>query len=476
MFGPYLGASYKPAMSLPVVAIVGRPNVGKSTLFNRLIGFQKAVVHDRPGVTRDRLYEEAELLDRQVLVIDTGGLEPVPDTDLLSAMRVQSLVAVEEADVIVFLVDGRAGFTPPDADVADLLRRTQTPVILAVNKVDGPRHEDLGAEFYVVGIDPLLTVSAAHGRGVYELMEAIVARLPERSGEDLANDDGFIDEEDDGEDRVFSGPIRIAVVGRPNIGKSTLINKLLGEDRHLVHDSPGTTMDPVDSAVTIGDREYVLVDTAGVRRRARIGDKLERWVSLRSIRSIERCHVTLLMIDGTEGPTEQDAKLAALVIGRGRGLILLVNKWDLAKDLEDVDADSTKDGLETKLPHAPWAPHLFISAKTGKGLHRIIPTVESVFAQFNQRVGTPKLNRFLERVVVQHSPPQKHHHPVRLLYMSQTRVRPPTFAVVSNTPDGIGPAYRRYLARRIREEYGFEGTPLRLLFKQRRKIGEEKGG
>jgi len=458
-------------MSLPVVAIVGRPNVGKSTLFNRVIGFQKAVVHDRPGVTRDRLYEEAEILGHRVLVIDTGGIEPVPDTDLLSAMRVQSLVAVEEADVIVFLVDGRAGFTPPDADVADLLRRTDKPVILAVNKIDGPRHEALGADFYTMGIAPMLTISAAHGRGVYELNEAIVERLPELT-DDAWDEDDRVDEEDDGDSKPFSGPIRIAVVGRPNIGKSTLINQLIGEERHLVHNSPGTTMDPVDSSLTVGERDYVLVDTAGVRRRAKIDDKLERWVSLRSIRSIERCHVTLLMIDASEGPTEQDAKLSALVIGRGRGLIVLVNKWDLTKDLEDVDAESTEDALENKLPHAPWAPHLFISAKTGKGLHRIFPTVQSVFAQFNKRVGTPALNRFLERVVIAHSPPQKHHHPVRLYYMSQTRVRPPTFAIVSNTPDGIGPAYRRYLARRLREEYGFVGTPLRLNFKRRRKIGE----
>jgi GTPase len=459
-------------MSLPVVAIVGRPNVGKSTLFNRLIGFQKAVVHDRPGVTRDRLYEEAEILGHRALVIDTGGLEPVPDTDLLSAMRVQSLVAVEEADVILFLVDGRSGFTPADADVATLLRRSDKPVILVVNKIDGPRHEELGADFYAVGIEPLMTISAAHGRGVYELDEAIVERLPEASNDAWEDGDVDVEDEDEGGDHPFSGPIRIAVVGRPNIGKSTLINQLLGEERHLVHDSPGTTMDPVDSPLTVGDRDYVLVDTAGVRRRAKIDDKLERWVSLRSIRSIERCHVTLLMIDGTVGPTDQDAKIAALVIGRGRGLIVLVNKWDLTKDLEDIDAEGTIDALENRLPHAPWAPHMFISAKTGKGIHRIFATVESVFAQFNQRVGTPALNRFLERVVLSHSPPQKHHHPVRLYYMSQTRVRPPTFAVVSNTPDGIGPAYRRYMARRLREEYGFEGTPLRLNFKRRRKIGE----
>ncbi|MBT3221085.1 MAG: GTP-binding protein, partial [Proteobacteria bacterium] len=241
-------------MTLPVVAIVGRPNVGKSTLFNRLIGFGKSVVHDRPGVTRDRLYEETELLDRSILLIDTGGLEADPHTDLLTAMRRQSLVAVEEADVIVFVVDGRAGLTTPDEDVADILRRTEKPVVVAVNKVDGPRHEALAAEFWGLGLEPLQTISAAHGRGMYELMDSILQYLPEQEGEDWP-DDLTEDEltEDAPQDEEFSGPIRLAVIGRPNIGKSTLINRLLGEDRHLVHDRPGTTMDPVDSPLQVGD-------------------------------------------------------------------------------------------------------------------------------------------------------------------------------------------------------------------------------
>jgi len=279
-------------MSTPVVAIVGRPNVGKSTLFNRLIGFRKAMVHDRPGVTRDRLYERCPLLDREVLLIDTGGLEPEPDTDLLVAMRHQSLVAVEEADVIVFVVDARAGFTPADMEVAQLLRRAQKPVILAVNKIDGPRHEDLAADFWQVGITPLVTLSAEHGRGIFELRQAIFDALPEGDpaeaesaleAHDVEPGEPGDDEPLDFDAPPETGPVRIAVVGRPNIGKSTLVNALLGEDRHVVHDSPGTTMDPVDSALTVEGRDYVLVDTAGVRRRTRIDDALERWISLRSI-------------------------------------------------------------------------------------------------------------------------------------------------------------------------------------------------
>ncbi len=472
-------------MSLPVVAIVGRPNVGKSTLFNRLIGFKKSFVHDRPGVTRDRLYEVADLLDRRVTLIDTGGLEPEPDTDLLLAMRRQSLLAVEQADVIVFVVDAQTGWTPADSEVGEILRRTTKPVVLTVNKVDGPRHDDLTADFWGVGIPTLVSISAEHGRGMYDLAEAVCAALPERTDAEDALDGAALPsgEADEGEapeaelgdddtDRPWDGPIAIAVVGRPNIGKSTLINRLLGEDRHLVFDMPGTTTDPVDSAFETDGQRYIAVDTAGVRKKARIDDAVEKWVSLRSIRAIERCHVTLLLIDGTEGPTDQDAKLADLVIDRGRALILLVNKWDVAKDLEDVDAMRMEDAIQQTLPHAAFAPRLFVSAKTGRGCHRILPAVQEVFKNFNRRIPTARLNRFLEAVTVEHSPPQRHHHPVRLYYMNQARVRPPTFVVFSNTPEGVPPAYQRYLIGRLRDTWAFQGSPLRVHFRKRRKAGE----
>jgi GTP-binding protein len=456
-------------MGQPLVAVVGRPNVGKSTLFNRLVGFDKAVVHDRPGVTRDRLYEPAELQGRHVLLVDTGGIESEAAGDLLASMRRQSLIAVDEADVILFVVDGRQGLTPTDAEIADLLRRSGKPVVLVVNKIDGPGHEELAADFWQLGMTPLVTVSSAHGRGLYELSDAVVERLPPHDPGEVSDD-----EEDESEDLADepAGPIRIAVVGRPNIGKSTLINKLLGEERHVVDDAPGTTMDPIDSALEIDGRQYVLVDTAGVRKRARIEDALERWVSLRAIRSIERCHVTLLMIDATEGVTDQDAKLAQLVEERGRAVIVLLNKWDLTKDNDEIDAARVRDMLEQKLPHVAFAPHLFLSAKTGRGVHRILPTVDRVFEEYSRRITTPVLNRFLESAVHAHTPPQRYHHPVRLYYAAQTRVRPPTFAVFSNTPEGVGPAYRRYLVGRLREEFGFEGTPIRLHVRRRRKLGE----
>lgn len=456
-------------MGQPLVAVVGRPNVGKSTLFNRLVGFDKAVVHDRPGVTRDRLYEPAELQGRHVLFVDTGGIESESAGDLLASMRRQSLIAVDEADVILFVVDGRQGLTPTDREIALLLRRSGKPVVLVVNKIDGPGQEELAADFWQLGMTPLVTVSSAHGRGLYELSDAVVERLP-------AHEPGEEDEDDDTEEILDedepAGPTRIAVVGRPNIGKSTLINKLLGEERHVVDDAPGTTMDPVDSALEVEGKQYVFVDTAGVRKRARIDDALERWVTLRAIRSIERCHVTLLMIDATEGVTDQDAKLAQLVGERGRAVIVLLNKWDLTKGNDEIDAARVRDMLEQKLPHLAFAPYLFLSAKTGRGVHRILPTVDRVFEEFSRRIPTPVLNRFLESAVHAHTPPQRYHHPVRLYYVAQTRVRPPTFAVFSNTPEGVGPAYRRYLVGRLREEFGFEGTPIRLHVRRRRKLGE----
>jgi GTPase len=482
-------------MSLPVVAIVGRPNVGKSTLFNRIVGFQKAVVHDRPGVTRDRLYETASAHGRRFMVIDTGGLEPQPDTSLLQAMRGQVLIAIEEADVIVFVCDARAGFTPADLEVADLLRRTDKPVVLSVNKVDGPGQEDLASDFWQVGSDEIFTFSAAHGRGMYELIEAVVARLPERSSDedDDAVDDADAILPDEFPDGIPEDPsalldtadeppvqaplpheLRIAVIGRPNIGKSTLVNRLLGEERHLVHDMPGTTMDPVDSPLEVDGQRYLLVDTAGVRRKGKIDDKLERFVSLRSIRAIERCHLALLVIDATEGVTTQDAKLAELVIDRGRALVVLVNKWDLTPELEEVDSRAIEDELRQKLPHATWAPHLFISAKTGKGVHRILPMLHRVFSAFNTRLSTGRLNRFLLDAVNANSVPQRYHRPVRLYFATQARVRPPTFVFWSNTPDGVPESYKRYLQNRLREQFDFEGTPLKLYFRERRKPGAPK--
>ncbi len=458
----------------PVIAIVGRPNVGKSTLFNRLVGEKRALVHDRPGVTRDRHYGEAEFDGRVWSVIDTGGFEPdlkhLDDGDLFVEVRRQAEAAMREADVVLFVVDRAAGLTPADRHTAEILRRgfaslaggaASKPVLLVVNKCDGPRHDDEAGEFWALGFDPLHTVSAEHGRGIWELWEAVVEVAPEAPKFD-----------EDAED----GEIRVAVIGRPNIGKSTLVNFLTGSDRHVVHDMPGTTMDAIDSVFEAGGRRWRLVDTAGVRRKTRIDDQVEGFAVSRAIKAIERCHVTLLMVDATTGVATQDARLAALVTDRGRACVVLLNKWDKVREDPERNVRVVDDELDQALPHLRWAPRLYISALTGKGVHRILPEVEGVYAEFDKRIATSPLNRFLEQTVDAYPPPQKNNRPVRIQYMTQARVRPPTFVVWANSPDGIKPPYRRYLENRLRDTYGFEGTPIRLQVRRKRKPGEPRGG
>ena len=484
----------------PVIAIVGRPNVGKSTLFNRLVGKRQALVHDRPGVTRDRHYGTARFGERELLVIDTGGFEPdlkrLEEGDLFKQVRRQAEAAMEEADVILFVVDQQAGCTPADEHTAELLRRTfasaarkgreAAPVLVVVNKCDGPQHDIDSGEFWSLGFDELHTISAEHGRGMWELWEAIVAALPEGAGlVEEAAEEGPEGEEESDPDTFFEGEepvveeaaseIRIAVIGRPNIGKSTLVNFLSGTERHVVHDSPGTTMDAIDTVFESGGRTWRLVDTAGVRKKRRIDDAVEGFAVSRAIKAIERCHVTLLVIDGTRGVASQDARLAALVADRGRACVVLVNKWDLVRKDPERNVRVVDEELDQALPHLRWAPRLYIAARTGKGCHRILPLVEQIYAAFNTRIPTSPLNRFLEEAVAAYSVPQKHHRPVRLNYMTQARVRPPTFVVWSNSPDAVKEPYKRYLENRLRERYDFEGTPIRLYVRRRRKPGEAKG-
>ncbi len=452
----------------PVIAIVGRPNVGKSTLFNRMIGARKALVDDRPGVTRDRIFGTATWLDRDFHLIDTGGFEPdlaqLEEGDMFRSVRRQAETAVEGAELVLFVVDREAGITPADRLTAEILRRNlgkdEDRLVLVVNKCDGPRHDDEAVEFYELGFDPLICVSAEHGRGIYEMWDAITERLPPGDEPDEI-------EEDDGE-------IRIAVIGRPNIGKSTLVNRLIGEDRHVVHDMPGTTMDAVDSVLQDGDQTWRIVDTAGIRRKARIDDQLETWATLQAIKTIERCHVTLLMIDAAEGVSAQDARLAALVVDRGRACVLLLNRWDEVRLDPERNVHVIDDELDQSLPHLSWAPRLYISALTGKGCHRILPEVTRIFKDFDKRVPTARLNEWLKATVEAHSPPQKHHHPVRLNYATQARVRPPTFLIWSNSPEAVKKPYKRYLENKLRETWGFEGTPIRIHLKQKRKPGQSK--
>ncbi len=450
------------------IAIVGRPNVGKSTLFNRLLGERKSIVHDRPGVTRDRNYGTFSWHDRQLLLVDTGGFEPEGE-GLLGAMRAQVRAAIEEADVLIFVLDRKVGLTPPDELAAEILRTCGKPVIMAVNKVDHPVHEDELGEFWKLGFGELHPLSAEHGRGLHPLMDAVAEHLPAPSPDEL----------EEQQDLDGTGPddspreLRVAILGRPNIGKSTLANRLIGSDRHLVHDAPGTTMDSIDSTFEALDRTWRIVDTAGIRRRARIDDKVEGFAVSRAIRTIERCHMVLLMMDGTEPPSTQDARLANLAVERGRGVLVLLNRWDLVKEMPDRNAGVVEQDMLESFPHLSWAPRLFISALTGKGCHRILPKLLEVFEQFDRRIATPDLNRLLREIESTTPPPQRHHHPVRIHYCSQTRVRPPTFAFYCNSPDGITKSYRRFLANTIRERYGFEGTPLRVHIKAKRKAGDE---
>lgn len=443
---------------LPVVAIVGRPNVGKSTLFNRIVGERRALVHDQPGVTRDRNYGTATWAERDFLLIDTGGFEPDPEDALYAAMRRQSEAAMREADVIVVLVDRQAGITPADVETANLIRTAKKPVILAVNKCDTPTHDDEAHEFWALGFDELVPVSAEHGRGLFELMEAVFARLPKVTPSAPEAE----------------GEIRVAVLGRPNIGKSTLMNRLVGEERFVVHDMPGTTVDATDTVLEAEGQRFRLVDTAGVRRKARIDARVETLAVASAIRTIERCHVLLLVIDGDEGVTEQDAHLASLVVERGRALILLVNKWDLVRESEDRNVKVVEDEIARRLPFVTWAPVLYISALTGKGCSRILTLVKQVYGEFDKRISTARLNDFLRDAVAAYSPPQLHHHPVRLNYMTQVRVRPPTFTVFVNTPEGVVDSYARYLQNRLREQFGFFGSPLVLQFRRKRRVGEER--
>jgi GTP-binding protein len=450
----------KPHGALPVVAIVGRPNVGKSTLFNRLVGHRSAIVHDTPGITRDRHYDTTDRYGRQILVVDTGGLEPTADTDLFKAMRAQALTAVEEADVVLLVVDVRAGVTPMDAEVGRMLRGHNTPVLLVVNKVEGVAQEDASVDFYSMGMDEMFIISAEHGDHVTELVDRVLELLPEE----------VVEEEEADPDEL-----RVAILGRPNIGKSTLVNRLIGEERHIVCDMPGTTMDSVDSVVDIDGQTWRFVDTAGVRRKSRISTEFEGFAVSRAVHSIERCHITLLLIDGAEGVTEQDARLANLVVERGRALVVLINKWDLVREDPDRNVKVLEREMARRLPHvAPWAPVVYISALTGKGTHRIVQAMLGVYEQFNKRLSTADCNRFLQHAVQTHSVPQRYHRPVRLNYMTQVRVRPPTFVVFSNTPEGVEESYKRYLVNRLRDNYGFEGTPLRLHFRKKRKPGEAK--
>jgi GTP-binding protein len=435
---------------MPVVAIVGRPNVGKSTLFNRIIGQRRAIVENVPGVTRDRNYSEVTRYGTPFILIDTGGFEPASDDRLLVQMREQSQLAIEEADVILFVMDGREGLTPSDIEVANRLRRSGKPLFYVINKIDGPGQEATVVDFYRLGIDEIHSVSAEHGRGVGDLIDDLVAALPQTS---VTED-------------VEEGEVRLAVVGRPNVGKSSLVNRLLGYERVVANAVAGTTRDSIDTPFIYNRQRYVLIDTAGIRRKGKVSHKLEKFSVVQALKGMDRAHVVLVVIDAAEGVTEQDMTVAGYAFEKGRAIILVVNKWDLvAKD--DKTMGRYVENLRLSFKFLAFAPVLFVSALSGQRVARIMDKVEKVAGEFNRRIPTPALNQVLQEATLSHQPPMHQGKPVKLYYMTQTAVRPPSFVIFANLAEGVHFSYHRYLVNQLREAFGFEGSPIRLSFKDR---------
>ncbi len=432
-----------------IVAIVGRPNVGKSTLFNRIVGERRAIVDDMPGVTRDRNYAVVERYEKPFILVDTGGFEPVTEDRLLQQMREQSMLAMEEADIILFMMDAKQGLTPADTEVATMLRRVvNKPVLYLVNKVDGDKIENEAAEFYALGIENMHTISSAHNRGIRDLLDEIQALLPDNPSQ--AEDD----------------VTKVAVVGRPNVGKSSLVNRLLGFERVVANPTPGTTRDSVDTFFTCNRKRYCLIDTAGIRRKGKTSQKLEKYSVVDALKSIERADVVLIVLNAEEGITEQDKHIAGYVYEAGRSCLFVVNKWDtLEKDNRTIG--KFVEQIQYEFKFLAFAPIIFVSAVTGQRIHRIMEETAEVAEQYSRRVTTSELNRVFKEAVEAHHAPLHHARRVKFYFATQVAVKPPTFAIFTNQPDGVLTPYQRYLGNRFRDAFGFKGTPFRLLFRGR---------
>ncbi len=438
-------------MSKPIVAIVGRPNVGKSTLFNVLAGEQISIVKDTPGVTRDRIYADVNWLNHYFTLIDTGGIEPESNDVLLKFMREQAEIAIETADVIMFLVDVRQGLVDADFKVADMLRRSHKPIVLVVNKVDNfDKFMPDVYEFYNLGLGDPRPVSASSRLGLGDMLDEVVEHFP----------DGTEEEEEDERPRI-------AIIGRPNAGKSSIINKLLGEERVIVSDIAGTTRDAIDTEVRRNGHEYVFIDTAGLRRKSKIKEDIERYSIIRTVSAVERCDVAILVIDASEGVTEQDAKIAGIAHERGKGMIIAVNKWDLIEKNEKTIYKFTED-IRDVLSFMPYAEMIFISAKTGQRLPKLFETIDAVIQNHALRIATGVLNEIVSEAVAMQQPPSDKGKRLKIYYVTQVAVKPPTFVVFVNDKELMHFSYTRYLENRIRDTFGFRGTPLKFIIRERK--------
>jgi GTP-binding protein len=446
---------------MPIVAIVGRPNVGKSTLFNRLVRAPVAIVHDEPGVTRDRKYADTSAFGHDYTLVDTGGFDPEDEDPMKVGIATHVRAAIAEADAIVFVTDATTGPNDADRAAVKLLRQSGKPTFFVANKADSPRTDPEAFELYRLGVEKVFPVSALHGRGIGDLEAALVEALPEPEPQpDSASQE--------------AAPPRIALIGRPNAGKSSLLNRIVGEERVLVDDRPGTTRDAIDALVERGDRSYVFIDTAGIRRKAKVAKEasaVESMSVLSAIRSIERAHVVVLLCDAAEGVAEQDAKILGLAEERGRAIVVALNKADLLSKTEFGKAEET---AREKLSFVPYVPVVRISAKTGRGVPELFATIDRVRDAFFKRVGTGELNRFFEQVIETKPPPTMGGRSPRLYYVTQPEVAPPTFVAMTNWPESIHFSYRRFVVNQLRKSFGFEGCPVRVHYKARRRRGEEK--
>lgn len=437
----------------PIVAVVGRPNVGKSTFVNRIVGSRQSIVDDQPGVTRDRIYFDVEWQGKEFTLIDTGGIIPGDEDEIMLNIFTQAKVACDEADKIIFLVDGKEGINPIDYDIANVLRRSGKPIYLAVNKLDAPEHFNMTADFYALSVGEPHPISALHGSGgVGDLLESIT--------EDFEIDENTED----------SSLIRLAIVGKPNAGKSSIVNALLGEDRVIVSDISGTTRDSINSKVKYEGEEYILVDTAGIRKKAKVNWGVEKFAVDRAIKAIRDCDIAVLVIDAIDGLTDQDKKISQIIVESGKGLIVAVNKWDLVEN-KDKSGDPTAKYTQKLLHEAPFldfAPKIFISAKTKQRLVNIYKQAQEVYAQCNKRISTSILNKVLLEAMAMNPPSTKRGKRLRVYYATQVRTAPPTFILFVNDEDLVQDSYKRYLENKMREAFGFFGTPIRMSFRERK--------